>query len=148
MASQRILLIVMIVCCQTAASQIHFTSKTLTNDVALAEDVSVSEQLQQVQSHLAVQQAVAEKRQLMLQQQGMEIKQLQNAMNELEARLNKTEQQSTPADFVGFSAYATSNQAPASGDVIALPGVVTNAGGAYNADTSTFTCPASAYYYI
>ena len=29
-----------------------------------------------------------------------------------------------------------------------MPGVVTNAGGAYNPDTSTFTCPATAYYYI
>ena len=51
-------------------------------------------------------------------------------------------------DFVGFSAYATMTQYPESGDVIALPGVVTNAGGAYNPDTSTFTCPTSAYYYI
>ena len=51
-------------------------------------------------------------------------------------------------DFVGFSAYTTIEQTPASGDVIALPGVVTNAGGAYNPDTSTFTCPTTAYYYI
>ena len=52
-------------------------------------------------------------------------------------------------DFVGFSAYATSdNILPAIGDVISLPGVVTNAGGAYNPDTSTFTCPTTAYYYI
>ena len=51
-------------------------------------------------------------------------------------------------DFVGFSAYATSSQYLASGDVISLPGVVTNAGGAYNPDTSTFTCPTTAYYYI
>ena len=26
--------------------------------------------------------------------------------------------------------------------------MVTNAGGAYNPDTSTFTCPTTAYYYI
>ena len=52
-------------------------------------------------------------------------------------------------DFVGFTAYATiSSQTPASGDVIALPGVVTNAGDAYNPDNSTFTCPTTAYYYI
>ena len=51
-------------------------------------------------------------------------------------------------DFVGFSAYVTSTKFPESGDVIALPGVVTNAGGAYNPDTSTFTCPTTAYYYI
>ena len=51
-------------------------------------------------------------------------------------------------EFVGFSAYATSIQNPVSGDVIELHGVVTNAGGAYNPDTSTFTCPTTAYYYI
>ena len=52
-------------------------------------------------------------------------------------------------DVVGFSAYATNSQYPiAVGDVIALPGVVTNAGGAYNPDTSTFTCPITAFYYI
>ena len=52
-------------------------------------------------------------------------------------------------DFVGFSAYVTSdNILPPIGDVISLPGVVTNAGGAYNPDTSTFTCPTTAYYYI
>ena len=52
-------------------------------------------------------------------------------------------------DFVGFSAYATdSSQTPAIGEVIEFPGVVTNAGGAYNPDTSTFTCPTTAYYYI
>ena len=51
-------------------------------------------------------------------------------------------------DFVGFSAYTTSTQSPGSGDVIALAGVLTNAGGAYNAGTSTFTCPTAAYYYI
>ena len=52
-------------------------------------------------------------------------------------------------DFVGFSAYTTSHQyGMASGTVISLPGVVTNAGGAYNPDTSTFTCPTTAYYYI
>ena len=52
-------------------------------------------------------------------------------------------------EFVGFSAYATSgSQTPAAGDVIELSGVVTNAGGAYNPDTSTFTCPTTAYYYI
>ena len=51
-------------------------------------------------------------------------------------------------DFVGFSAYAINSQTPAIGDVIELPGVVTNAGGAYNPSTSTFTCPTTAYYYI
>ena len=52
-------------------------------------------------------------------------------------------------DFVGFSAYPTSgSQTPAAGDVIELSGGVTNAGGAYNPDTSTFTCPTTAYYYI
>ena len=51
-------------------------------------------------------------------------------------------------DFVGFSAYATSNQTPANGDVVQFLGVVTNAGGAYNPDTYTFTCPTTAYYYI
>ena len=54
----------------------------------------------------------------------------------------------TFTDFVGFSAYATSLQTPANGDVIEFLGVVTNAGGAYNPDTSTFTCPTTAYYYI
>ena len=52
-------------------------------------------------------------------------------------------------DFVGFSAYVTSgSQQPASGDIIEVYKVVTNAGGAYNSDTSTFTCPTTAYYYI
>ena len=51
-------------------------------------------------------------------------------------------------DFVGFSAYAIDDQSPANGDVIELPGVETNAGGAYNPNTSTFTCPTTAYYYI
>ena len=51
-------------------------------------------------------------------------------------------------DFVGFSAYAISSGNPANGDIIELNGVVTNAGGAYNPDTSTFTCPTTAYYYI
>ena len=51
-------------------------------------------------------------------------------------------------DFVGFSAYATSNNIPANGDVVQFLGVVTNAGGAYNPDTYTFTCPTTAYYYI
>ena len=51
-------------------------------------------------------------------------------------------------DFVGFSAYATNDQTPAANETILLPGVVTDAGGAYNPDTSTFTCPTTAYYYI
>ena len=51
-------------------------------------------------------------------------------------------------DFVGFSAYAIIYQSPAIGDIILLPNVVTNAGGAYNPITSTFTCPTTAYYYI
>ena len=52
-------------------------------------------------------------------------------------------------DFIGFSAYAISDgQAPSFGDIIELSGVVSNAGGAYNPDTSTFTCPTSAYYYF
>ena len=34
------------------------------------------------------------------------------------------------------------------GDVISLPGVVTNSGGAYNLSTSTFTCPTAGHYYI
>ena len=52
-------------------------------------------------------------------------------------------------DFVGFLAYAIiDDQTPVSGDIIELSGVVTNAGGAYNSGTSTFTCPTSAYYYF
>ena len=51
-------------------------------------------------------------------------------------------------EFIGFSAYAINTQEPASGDVIELRGVVTNAGGAYNPINSTFTCPTTAYYYI
>ena len=51
-------------------------------------------------------------------------------------------------DFVGFSAYATNDQTPAANETILLPGVVTDAGDAYNPDTSIFTCPTTAYYYI
>ena len=53
------------------------------------------------------------------------------------------------ADFVGFSVYNTNDfLQPALGEVIELSGVVTNVGGAYNPDTSVFTCPVAAYYYI
>ena len=52
------------------------------------------------------------------------------------------------ADFVGFSAYAINSHKPVDGDVIELPGVVTNVGGAYSPDTFIFTCPTTAYYYI
>ena len=52
------------------------------------------------------------------------------------------------SDFIGFSSFATNDLVLVSGDVIDFPGVVTNSGDSYNPETSTFTCPTTAYYYI
>ena len=52
------------------------------------------------------------------------------------------------ADFVGFSAYATSPQEPNVGEHVLFAGVMTNVGVAYDSATSVFTCPTSAFYYI
>ena len=56
---------------------------------------------------------------------------------------------STVADFVGFTAYARSHsQEPDRGERLLFPGVLTNAGGAYDSSTSSFTCPVTAHYYF
>ena len=51
-------------------------------------------------------------------------------------------------DFVGFSAYATSDQYPDEGEVVTFPYIYVNAGGGYDTATSKFTCPTTGFYYI
>ena len=51
-------------------------------------------------------------------------------------------------DFIGFSVYVTSTQSLSPGEIVAAFGIVTNEGDAFSQDTSTFTCPTGAFYYI
>ena len=52
------------------------------------------------------------------------------------------------ADFIGFSVYVTSTQEIYPGNAVVGFGIVTNEGDAFSQDTSTFTCPTGAFYYI
>ena len=53
------------------------------------------------------------------------------------------------AEFVGFLAHASREcKELKRGDPLLFPGVLTNAGGAYDSSTSSFTCPVTAHYYV
>ena len=51
-------------------------------------------------------------------------------------------------DFIGFSAYAIDSQNLDEGDVVTFPYTHVNAGGGYNTNISTFTCPTTGFYYM
>ena len=47
---------------------------------------------------------------------------------------------------VGFTAYATTEQSYSDNDIVIFDGIITNIGGHYNKDSSSFICPYSAVY--
>ena len=50
---------------------------------------------------------------------------------------------------MGFSVYQTGEyHYPDEGDTVVFDGILTNAGGAYSAETHTFTCPVAGYYFL
>ena len=53
-----------------------------------------------------------------------------------------------PAEFVGFSAYATHSQDANHDEIIRFPSTYVNAGDGYDTTTSIFTCPTTGFYYI